>query len=151
MSIVNTDALYHRNKSPDKFLHTSEMEKKKNFLDSLFQQHCHFSPFVVSLDGLLGVEAEATLKRIASRLAKKGSSHTRRCTGKLREGWPSQSNVAITLVGATHRFVWDSQLPAHKISVQRPQCMLMKMHKNQKQDENFIVFPPSCDNKKVKT
>ena len=41
------------------------------YLEAFLQQHRHFSPFVASVEGLLGVEATATLKRIASRLATK--------------------------------------------------------------------------------
>ena len=36
---------------------------------SCLHQRRHFSPFVVSVDGILGVEAEATLKRIAIHLS----------------------------------------------------------------------------------
>ena len=38
------------------------------YLEDCLQQRRHFSPFVASVDGLLGVEATATLKRIAIRL-----------------------------------------------------------------------------------
>ena len=38
------------------------------YLEACLQQRRHFSPFVASVDGLMGVEAMATLKRIASRL-----------------------------------------------------------------------------------
>ena len=41
------------------------------YLEACLHQRRHFSPFVASVDGLLGVEATATLKRIASCLATK--------------------------------------------------------------------------------
>ena len=41
------------------------------YLEACLQQRRHFSPFVASLDGLLWVEATATLTRISSRLATK--------------------------------------------------------------------------------
>ena len=41
------------------------------YMDACLQQLRHFSPFVASVDGLLEVEATATLKRLASRLATK--------------------------------------------------------------------------------
>ena len=47
------------------------MGKKKMYLEAWLQQNWHFSPFVALVDGLLGVEATATLKRLASRLATK--------------------------------------------------------------------------------
>ena len=39
------------------------------YLEACLQQRRHFSPFIASVDGLLGVEATNTLKRIVSRLA----------------------------------------------------------------------------------
>ena len=67
------------------------------------------------MDGLLGVEVTATLKRIASRLATKcKQSYSKTCEYvKIR--------IAITLVRATHRCIRGSRVPAHRISVQRPQ------------------------------
>ena len=71
MRVVNTDAKSYWEKSPKKFLEEAEKSKKKMYLDRCLHQHRHFSPFVAFVDGLLGVEAMATLKRIASRLASK--------------------------------------------------------------------------------
>ena len=36
--------------------------KKKIYLEACLQKRPHFSPFVASVDGLLGVEAKAILK-----------------------------------------------------------------------------------------
>ena len=69
--VVKTDALSHRNKSTEKCLQMAEKEKKKKYLESCLQQHRHFYPFVVSADGLLEVEVEATLKFTAIHLAMK--------------------------------------------------------------------------------
>ena len=71
MRVVNTRALSHRNKSPEKCLQTEEKYKKNNYLESCLQQCLQLSNFFMSVYGLLGVEAEATLKRIARRLATK--------------------------------------------------------------------------------
>ena len=85
------------------------------YLEACLQQRQHFSPFVASDDGLLGVEATATLKRIASCLASKWKQpHSKTC-GYVK------SRIAITLVRATHRCIRGSQVSAHKISVQMPQ------------------------------
>ena len=67
------------------------------------------------MDGLLGVEATATLKRIASHLATKWRHHYSKMCGYVN------SRVAITLVRATHCCLRGSRVPAHQISVQRPQ------------------------------
>ena len=71
MRVVNTDAKFYWGRSPEKCLEEAERGKKKIYLEACLQQRLHFSPFVASVDGLLGVEAKATLKRIASRLASK--------------------------------------------------------------------------------
>ena len=71
MRVVNTDALAYLTKAQEKCLHEAEKGKKKIYLEACLQQRRHFSPFVASVDGLLGVKVTATLKRIASRLATK--------------------------------------------------------------------------------
>ena len=85
------------------------------YLEACLQQRQHFSPFVASVDGLMGVEATATLKRIASCLATKWRQpYSKTCVYV-------KSRVAITLVRATHRCLRGSWVPAHRISVQQPQ------------------------------
>ena len=71
MRVVNTDTLSYLKKAPEKCLHEAEKWKKKMYMKACLQQRQHFSPFVASVDRLLGMEATATLKRIASRLATK--------------------------------------------------------------------------------
>ena len=115
MRVVNTDALSYVRRSPEKCLHEAERGKKKMYLEACLQQRRHFSPFVASVDGLLGVEATATLKSIASRLATKWRQPYSKTCGYVK------SRVSITLVRATHRCLRGSRLPAHRINVQRPQ------------------------------
>ena len=118
MHVVNTDALSYLEKAPEKCLHKAEKGKKKVYLEACLQQHPHLSPFVASVDGLLGVEATATLKRIASRLATKWRQPYFKTCGYVK------SRVAITLVRATHRCLRGSQVPAHRISMQQPSGMM---------------------------
>jgi hypothetical protein len=47
------DAKSNRSKAPDKVLAAQEREKKKKYLEACLEQRRHFSPFVVSTDGLL--------------------------------------------------------------------------------------------------
>ena len=72
-------------------------------------------PFVASVDGFLGVEATATLKRIASNLATKWRQPYSRMHGYIN------MRIAINLVQATHRCIRGSRVPVHRISVQCPQ------------------------------
>ena len=84
---------------------------KKIYLEACLQQRRNVSSFVASLDGLLGVEATATLKRIASRLATKWKQSYSKTCGYVK------SRIAIALVRATHRCIQGSRVPAHRISV----------------------------------
>ena len=52
-------------------METAERKKKKKYPHTCLNEGQHFTPFVASVDGLLGVEVEATLKCIASHLATK--------------------------------------------------------------------------------
>ena len=115
MRVVNTDALSYLKKALEKSLHNAERDQKKMYLEACLQQRRHFSPFVASVDGLLGVEATATLKRISSCLATKWRKPYSKTCGYVK------SRVAITLVRATHRCLRGSRVPAHRISVQKPQ------------------------------
>ena len=85
------------------------------YLEACLQQRRHFSSFGASVDGLLGVEATATLKRIASHLAINWRKPYSRTCGYIK------IRIAITLVRATHCCIQVSRVPAHYISVQRPQ------------------------------
>ena len=71
MRVMNTDALSYLKKAPDKCLHEAEKGKKNMYLEACLQQFRHFSPFIAWVDGILGVEATSTLKRISSCLATK--------------------------------------------------------------------------------
>ena len=79
------------------------------------QQRRHFSPFVASVDGILGVEATATLKRLASCLSTKSKQPYLKTCGYVK------SRNAITFMRVTHHFIRGSRVMAHRISVQRPQ------------------------------
>ena len=112
--VVNIDAASYAQKTPEKSLLTAE-QKRCKYLDAYIQQRCHFPPFVVSVDGLLDTETEATLKRLASRLAAKWRKPYSWSCGYIR------SRVAITMVRATHRCIQDSRVPTNRIIVQRAQ------------------------------
>ena len=71
MRVLNTYSKSHSAKTPEKCLQEAERAKKKMYLEDCLQQRRHVSYFVASGDRMLGVEATANLKRIASHLAKK--------------------------------------------------------------------------------
>ena len=67
------------------------------------------------MDVLLGVEAEAALKRIPSRLAQEWKEPYSRACDYVK------SRVAITLVRSTHRCIRDARFPESSIRVISPQ------------------------------
>ena len=68
---VDTDDKSHLAKTPEKCLQEAEKAKKKMYLEDCLQKCRHLLPFFASVNGLLGVEAGSTLKRLASHLATK--------------------------------------------------------------------------------
>ena len=69
--VVNTDAVSYMTKMPHKILALADQQKKCKYLDACLGQPRQFTPFFVSVDGLLGTKAEAKLKGLDSRLATK--------------------------------------------------------------------------------
>ena len=67
------------------------------YLEACLQQRQHFYPFVASVDVLLGVEATATPKRLASRLTTKWK-HSLPISGNLAIPAPSSHWGRCTLV-----------------------------------------------------
>jgi hypothetical protein len=67
--VTDTDVNTYRSLPPSKVLEKQEREKK--YLEPCLQARRHFTPFVVSADGLKGREATAFLKRIAAILSEK--------------------------------------------------------------------------------
>ena len=106
---------FHSAKTPGIFLQKAERGIKRMHQETCLQQRRNFPPFVAYVDGLMGVEATATLKRLSSCLATKWKQPYSNTYGYV------MSNIAITLVRATDHCIQGSRVPAHRISVQRPQ------------------------------
>ena len=80
----------------ERCLHEAERGENRMYLEACLQQRRHFYPFVDSVDGLLGVEAIANLKRLDSRLATNcEQSYSKTCVYV-------KSSIAITFVRSTH-------------------------------------------------
>ena len=74
MRFVNTYVSYYLQRSPEKFLHIDENYKNKNHLENFPHKWQHFLPFLLSVAGLLRMEAEAMVKQILSLLAEKNDN-----------------------------------------------------------------------------
>jgi len=69
--VTDTDAASYRTTDPKTVLKRHEREKKSKYNDLCLARHRHFTPLVFSVDGMLGVEAIAATKRLASLLSTK--------------------------------------------------------------------------------
>jgi hypothetical protein len=96
------------------YLATQEREKKKKCLQSCLEQRKHFTPFVVSTDGLIGREAGELLKRLSLWLADKWERPYLVVRGFV------SARMSIGIVRATHLCLRGSRVPLSQIS-RRPQ------------------------------
>jgi len=74
--ITNMDAKTYQSKDPLKVLSFHEKAKKKKYLAPCLTQWHHFTPFIMSADGLLGHEADAVVCKLAFTYAEKLTNHT---------------------------------------------------------------------------
>jgi hypothetical protein len=113
--ITDVDARLNRSKSPDKVLAAHESEKKKKYLEARLEQRRHFSPFVVSTDGLFGREAKILLKKLSALLAKKWEKPYSEVCGYIN------AQMSIAVVRATHLCIRGSRILTSKMSKRLPQ------------------------------
>jgi hypothetical protein len=93
----------------------NEYEKKKKYHGACLEQRRHFSPFVVSTDGLIGKEAKAVLQKLSSLLAKKwGKPYSEVC------GYVN-ARMSIAIVRATQLCLRCSRIPTSRMSNRFPQ------------------------------
>jgi hypothetical protein len=110
--ITDTDAKSYRTRDPKKILQSQEKEKKKKYLDRCLLQRRAFTPFVVSVDGLLGYEASNLLKQLSKRLAEKWKKPYSVTCGIVR------SRISIACVRASHQCLRGSRIPFRTMSRQ---------------------------------
>jgi hypothetical protein len=108
--VTDTDATSYWSRDPHKVLATQEREKKKKYLQSCLEQRKHFTPFVVSTDGLIGPEAGELLKRLSLRLANKSERLYSVVCGFV------SARMSIAIVHATHLCLGGSRVPLPQIS-----------------------------------
>ena len=108
--IMDTDAASYASSTPEKVLRKHEQEKKKKYLESCMEQRRHFSPFVCSTDGMLGLEAQQLLKRIAGKLAIRWQATYSQVCGYVN------ARMSIAIIRATHLCLRGSRVPTKHIS-----------------------------------
>ena len=62
--VVDTDAWSYRAHNPHDVLGSAEVEKKQKYLQACQDRSATFTPLYVSVDGMLGSEAELFIKRL---------------------------------------------------------------------------------------
>ena len=67
--VIDTDAQSYLARSPCDVLCSAEGEKKRKYLQAFQNRHTTFTPLCVSVDGMLGSEAEFFVKRLSDFLA----------------------------------------------------------------------------------
>jgi hypothetical protein len=72
LRVTNLDCKSNPSKDPHKILAQHKIAKKKKYLEACSEQCRHFTtPFTVSIDGVIGKEARALLRRLLALLADK--------------------------------------------------------------------------------
>ena len=99
-----------KDRTPESVLKSAEVEKKKKYLDPCLKQRWHFTPFVVSCEGMLGKEADVFLKNLAKKLAKKWERPYSRTIAFVR------TRFAISMVRAKNRCLRGSRIMTNSIS-----------------------------------
>jgi hypothetical protein len=114
--ITDVDAKSQQSKDPRKVLEAHEREKKKKYLEACLEQRWHFSPFVLSTDGLLGKkESRTLLKKLSALLSKKGEKAYSEICGYVN------ARMSIAMVRATHLCLRGSRIPTSQMSNRGPQ------------------------------
>ena len=110
VQICDVNQPSYSNRKPHNILKSAETEKKKKYLDSCLEQRRHFTPFVVSCEGLMGKEADTFISRLAKKLSLKWSRPYSRTVSFVR------TRFAISLVRAKNRCIRGSRIPTNIIS-----------------------------------
>jgi hypothetical protein len=108
--VTDTDSKACCKRTPFKVLESQEKEKKWKYLGACLENRRHFTPFVLSVDGLLGREAKTFAKRLAGKLAGKWQKPCSQVCGYVK------ARLSIAAVCATHLCLRGSRVPAHNIS-----------------------------------
>jgi hypothetical protein len=106
--VTDTDQPSNRNTDPSKVLLRHEKEKKAKYGDHCIARRRTFTPLVFSVDGLLGKEATAASKRLASSLAAKWKRSYSEICGFVR------SRISFALVRSSSRCLRGDRNPTNR-------------------------------------
>ena len=101
-------------RDPAKVLAAHGKAIKRKYLEACLKQLRHFTPFVVSTDGLIGKEAKIVMRRITEKLADNWRKPYSEDSGY------ANARMIIAIVQATHRCIRGSRVPTSRVSNRRP-------------------------------
>jgi hypothetical protein len=90
-------------------------KKKKKYLQPCLDQWCHFTPFVVSVDGLVGNDAMTVIKTLTEDQAQNTDKLYSHLCGFL---W---ARLSIVIVRASHMCLQGYRVPISHMSTRGPQ------------------------------
>lgn len=108
--VTDLNSKTHLPLEPSKCLHNQERDKKRRYLKACHAQRRDFSPFVISTEGLLGKEARAILKRIASQLSIRWDRPYSVIMNFVK------TRLAFAITKASHLCIRGSRVPVSRVS-----------------------------------
>ena len=113
--ITDTDApsYIQKKRTPSQILLNHEKEKCRRYAQACIQQRRSFTPFVCSVDGLIGIEAKAFLKRLSMKLSQKWNQRY-----LLVQNFIS-TRISIALARATHMSIRLPRVPESLVNNRR--------------------------------
>ena len=108
--VTDVDASSYVSRPVSKVLAGQEKDKKNKYLRSCLDSRCHFTPFVCSVDGVLGVEASAFLKHLSRKLAAKWERRIAEVSGYVK------MRMSLAIVRATNRCIRGARSPVGRMA-----------------------------------
>ena len=107
--LTDTDQPTHLPKTPFEVIELQEQEKKRKYSKKCLEQRRNFTPFVLSVDGMMGKEAQALLKHLADIYVAKWDLIYSQIRGYLN------AKISIACLRAAHRCLRGSRVPSSRI------------------------------------
>ena len=101
--VIDTDAQSHCHRPITSVLASAETEKKRKYHHACERRRAAFTPFVVSVDGILGKEAKTLIDRLSDRLASKWGKSYEETVSWVR------TRLSFAVLRATDLCIWGSR------------------------------------------
>ena len=107
--LTDTDQPTYLTKSPSEVLELHEKEKKNKYAKKCLEQRRTFTPFVISVDGMMGKEAHAVLKHLAHLYVDKWDLTYSKVRGYIN------AQISLACLRSAHRCLRGSRVPTTHI------------------------------------